>query len=933
MYPKIDFKYMLVVSKKFLLFLGIFIIFLVLFRLHLVLAATSSSYTAAYSIDSNGLPTITLRDNSGDSYFFCDNTSCAGSGQIAPNTTRFSGSEGPSSLSGGYIDVNDCNPTTKAIWENANSPYNPQTISNISLPSNTSATSIDPNLSCTSQSNQPTLSKQDININIVFVGVPVNNENFGPVIFTLTGKGSSNSATINSNSQTANESTITLSGKYSSITPGNYSVCLQNTSVCQNITSTQFIGPITVDLNDPNSGDISKIISISNPQTSSANSSPSCESSSNSSLSWILCPVINWIVTAEHDLENEISNLLTTKPINFQNLNNSGGYSSSIYSVWNSFRTIANILLVIIILIIVFAESIGGGLIDAYSIRKIMPRLLIVAILINLSIYIVSALEDIFNIFGKGIGSLLVSQFTNSGSLINLSSSSANIIALGLTTTTVIGLIAIDGPVLLLTVLSAFIALFVAVITILLRQALLVFLIITSPVAFALYILPNTEQYFKKWWDLLIKTLAVYPIIMIVFALCDISGWVFSKISRGGILDNLLSIIAVIIPLFLIPFAFKIAGGAIGGLHGTINGFRSKLPVDNFKKNQRAKRMQKFETGGFQDRGIGKAYNRVGRGAKAGWRGRFGFGAVGRSATSNVSMSQIDEILKNNPFLATMLNNDDDGAALMALGGDSRVHAEEMAKKLFTDEKGNYDAVRAKKALDATAAIGYSRANARAAMIGAARNKFRSVGLGRQDLIEQGIANLAGGNQAEATALRQTQQYISREAGRDDLGGMQHLVKEVDVDNLAASMPGGNMNSNNRKRALRQLSLQDALNRVSPQNMVTQHDNGLNATVNNIEDMLKFGNDEQKTLAATHLLELHKNRTLATDSGKKIINDALMSFGINLGDPMSISQQIVDKTGVSVNSIELERRSRVYESEQAQRGGNGINPQPPQNKP
>jgi len=88
-------------------------------------------------------------------------------------------------------------------------------------------------------------------------------------------------------------------------------------------------------------------------------------------------------------------------------------------------------------------------------------------------------------------------------------------------------------------------------------------------VAFALYCLPNTEQYFHRWWKLLIEALMVYPIIAIIFALSNILSVVVLNLGNQVIkpFAILLSIIALIAPLVLIPYAFRLAGGAIGKMH------------------------------------------------------------------------------------------------------------------------------------------------------------------------------------------------------------------------------------------------------------------------------------------------------------------------------------------------------------------------------
>lgn len=345
-------------------------------------------------------------------------------------------------------------------------------------------------------------------------------------------------------------------------------------------------------------------------QTPSTTPTPTCESSS-WPLAWLACSVINEIAKIEQSVENVINSLLFVKTfsysltacssfsnksrsqlqINQTNSQTTPGASSCIYEVWNNFRTYADVLLVIGFLVVIFAESIGGGLIDAYSIRKILPRILIAAILINLSIYIVGALVDITNIFGQGIYSLLTVPFGNSLSIHPSSTTTGTVLGLGFAGVVltvgvasifskgkgmldiIIGLLFMIGLPVLMAVLGI-------LVTIIFRIAIIYFLTIISPIAFVLYILPNTEQYFKKWWKVLMEALLVYPIVFIVFAMSKITGAIVSSIGLPdglGVLAQILGIAASLAPLFLIPFAFKIAGNTIGTVHDAVTKGRQRL--------------------------------------------------------------------------------------------------------------------------------------------------------------------------------------------------------------------------------------------------------------------------------------------------------------------------------------------------------------------
>jgi len=299
--------------------------------------------------------------------------------------------------------------------------------------------------------------------------------------------------------------------------------------------------------------------------------SPTCEASG-FNLSWLLCPFYNgisgfvdWIVTGPLDT------LLKSKPI-------STTPGDPVYDVWSAFRTYGNIFLIIALIIIVFGQSIGGGMVDAYTAKKVLPRILIAAVLINLSIYVVAALVDITNVIGGGIGQIINAPLDDAGSFkITMSGVTANLVgatsAFALLAAGGAGLIAILGSVsvlpflLLFIIMPVILSLILVVITLVLRQAIILALVMVAPVAFALYCLPNTEQYFKKWWSLLIQTLLVYPIVIVIFAVANVLSVTSAVVGGFG---AVISFLLQFIPLLFIPYAFKLAGGVLGRLHDLV---------------------------------------------------------------------------------------------------------------------------------------------------------------------------------------------------------------------------------------------------------------------------------------------------------------------------------------------------------------------------
>jgi hypothetical protein len=295
--------------------------------------------------------------------------------------------------------------------------------------------------------------------------------------------------------------------------------------------------------------------------------------SSGGPLSWITCAVFDGISGLESTLEDEVASLLKVTPINFSTTCSQNDNSGCIFNVWANFRIYGNLFLIIALLIAVLVEAIGGGMVANYTIKKMIPRILVAVILINLSIYVVAIMIDVFNILGTGVYDLIKQPFQAAGAWHIMVGGGTGILTTlaggGAATLLAIGIIG-DGIGFLLMAIAvpAILAVIGVLITIVIRQGLIIFLAITAPIAFALYCLPNTEQYFKKWWDLLIKTLVVYPVVMLVIAIANVTAVVFGSLSNGGSWNQILGIIAGIIPLFLIPFAFKISGGVIAQVSG-----------------------------------------------------------------------------------------------------------------------------------------------------------------------------------------------------------------------------------------------------------------------------------------------------------------------------------------------------------------------------
>jgi hypothetical protein len=428
---------------------------------------------------------------------------------------------------------------------------------------------------------------------------------------------------VNITSEGGTGTQINLNGTFTAVKPGNYTVSVSGISA----------PPQTITV----AGTPINLIFGGSVLATSAASTSTCEASGGE-LSWLICGIIDTINGAETDIMTDIVQpLLITKPLAFNadcdkptsTCSANDKLGATIYKVWSNFRVYGDVILVIALLVVVFGEAIGGGVIDAYTAKKILPRILIAAILINLSIYIAAALEDIINVIGGGLNSLIRLPFehiaANGSALASATVSGSGtgyaISAVGLVLAAIVTAGIITGvgiPILLFAALALMLATLGILVTLAIRQGLIIFLILVSPIAFALYVLPNTEQYFKKWWSLLIKTLMVYPIVMAVFAMSYVTGVVMSNFGvHPPFLADIMSLIAMVAPLFLIPFAFKLSGGIIGNVQGMISGVTNRIrkPAWGMAKGSTVKKLGNYAAGhGFKG---GNATN---------WRGTWNRG-------------------------------------------------------------------------------------------------------------------------------------------------------------------------------------------------------------------------------------------------------------------------------------------------------------------
>ena len=305
-------------------------------------------------------------------------------------------------------------------------------------------------------------------------------------------------------------------------------------------------------------------------------------------LKWLICPAIDGLTGTLEDLYGLAKAQLTVPRTVLT--------QSSLSKAWGVSRDLANIIFVILFLVVIFSQVSGIG-IDNYGIKKILPRLITCAILINLSFIICEVLIDISNIVGGTIDSWL----EDLASEMNLASNQASIPAGAYFVN--LGALIIRPDIAITVGLGFYIALIIALfhgigaaITLffvaIVRKISIILIVAVSPLAFAAYLLPNTEKLFKKWADWLKSILIIYPICSILVGGGALAGSVLNSGLNGSGTDNgvevLAAMVAPLLPLWFLPKFLKGSLASLGAIGRTVAGWREKRGLTRKRRAKKA---------------------------------------------------------------------------------------------------------------------------------------------------------------------------------------------------------------------------------------------------------------------------------------------------------------------------------------------------------
>jgi hypothetical protein len=493
------------------------------------------------------------------------------------------------------------------------------------------------------------------------------------------------------------------------------------------------------------------------------------------------CAIIGLASGAINTLDGQVRKSLDVKEEYYRN--------DGIKDAWASIRNVAYVLLIPVMLVMVIGTALGFSFVDAYTVKRALPRMFAAIIFMALSYDICIIMIEVVSAVGGGIGGLIATPFGGSSelTLTNIFSPSAaqggNIfLGTGIIAGIAVGVGALSLGILASYLLIGAVSLIIIFAMLTLREMILLFLIILAPLAIISWIFPGNDKLWKLWWSSFSKLLYLFPLIVGLL----VTGRAFASIINTtgadgieGVFLTFAKLVAYIGPFFFIPALFKFAGGAFGNIAGMAND-RSKGLFDRQRKYRGNKRVETkkdaLEGNRFKNTpGLRRFNNTVGKGMAAPGAGLTTFkkGGLAAQYSKNTGGAAKEFGEKNHDYAAFSADDDVLAASLGKTESDVRDNLKGMAR--YQDASGKrYD-------IQHDDAIEQSVQMIMQAKKGAGSKAYKKAAI--QDLAKAGtyfedaghmaemINETYGNDRAGAGAAMIAAKNASMSSGRVDIGG------------------------------------------------------------------------------------------------------------------------------------------------------------------
>lgn len=306
-----------------------------------------------------------------------------------------------------------------------------------------------------------------------------------------------------------------------------------------------------------------------------------CESTA--PLPFITCPIFEAISSAISSLiggqgvtgerEGLLISFLTFSPLD-ANKN-----PEALQAIVGSIVSIANAFYIIIFLLLIFSSSLPLGL-DNYTIKKTLPKFIGAVIMTQFAYVICGVVIDFFNLLGNLVPNILFALPLNSGieggGMSDLNQGLAIALSTPLFVSGAAFALAFGWIFIIIAVIIVFVAVLVAFVYMVLRYLILFILVLLAPIAFASWVLPGTEKFFKLWWKNFIRLNAMFPMITGLIAASIVVSQILLAVDKTNVAVKLVAVFIPVVALFAVPRTLKwttdgmsaIAGGILGATAG-----------------------------------------------------------------------------------------------------------------------------------------------------------------------------------------------------------------------------------------------------------------------------------------------------------------------------------------------------------------------------
>ena len=518
-------------------------------------------------------------------------------------------------------------------------------------------------------------------------------------------------------------------------------------------------------------------------------------------LSWFMCPLSKGIQSFGTAMSGIVGNFLYIAP--------DAIFHDNFKKSWNVFRNLGLGLVVIAGLFMVISQALGLDILDAYTIRKLMPRLAIAIIGISLSWPLLKLIVGLTNDIGLSLHDLILSPFNTMGPDKKVVSVSdfINIFGEWITSGQILGVAGAGAAAagLLLGwagVLSLFVtialSMLIALATLGIRQAVVVFAVLASPLAIAAYVLPGTQKLWSFWKNTLITSLLMFPIVLGLLGATE----ALARILIAG-QNKFLGFIVFVAGYAALPATFKMAGGLMstiysmgqdkaGGVFGMLKKQRQNKMGENWGKMKTGTRFT-------SKTGLGASFNKA---SKKAYEETQTFGISKKSRANRRAGYHLDhefnEAMRIRKEQGHLMADDGVNEPLMdalehtdGSNGSVERHLRANAPRLGimkTDEHGNLviDEGRVKEILAVSERLqrGGSKGDVMKALT--MHNITTGSGYKDEEAMLKAIAAAAHGDAALATRMEGVMRGEAKQVGRTGLGGSRFSAQNEVLRRLVA---------------------------------------------------------------------------------------------------------------------------------------------------